>query len=203
MTGRGRVRRSGTGSAARDGLRRALLGVAILISLGIAGCSALGSASPTPAATATATVPDDATMGPGATFWPTQVVEGAISLAAADASFSKMNQDVTTAVNGADPHTILTVMTDALKFLQSNRVAVGYLTQYDATKAVGDKLAAAYDQMIGGAKAIIDGLTNGNGEAVQQGFNDFFAGDAAYAEQTGPLGDIVSQATLMKRNYTQ
>jgi hypothetical protein len=68
------------------------------------------------------------------------------------------------------------------------------------TKATGDKLAAAYDQMIEGAKTILDGLQSGNGEAVQQGFNAFFAGDAAYAAQTGPLGDIASQAALMKKH---
>ena len=203
MTGRERVRRSGTGTGAHGRLWGPLVALAVVISLGIAACSGLASGSPTPPATATVSVPDDATMGPNATFWPTNVIEGAISLAAADASFSKMNQDVQTAVTAGDPKTILTVMTDSLKFLQANRVAVGYLQQYDTTKPVGDKLAAAYDQMIAGAQKILDGLKSGDGEAVQLGFNDFFAGDAAYAEQTGPLGDIVSQATLMKRNYTQ
>jgi len=139
-------------------------------------------------------------MGPSATFWPTMVIEGAVALAAANTSFSQMNSDVTAAVNAGDPRRILTVMTDALKFLKANRVSVGYLQGYDTTKATGDKLAAAYDQMIGGAQTIVDALTSGNGEAVQQGFNDFFAGDAAYAEQTGSLGDIAEQATLMKHN---
>ena len=205
MTVRERVRRSGTGRRPGGRLRPAWAALsALTVVLTVAGCTGLsGSTSPGPVATPTPTVPDDATMGPSATFWPTQVIEGSISLAAADASFSQMNKDVTNAVDSADPHTMLTVMTDALKFLKTNRLAITYLQGYEPTKDTGDKLAAAYDQMIGGAQRILDGLTAGNGEAVQQGFNDFFAGDAAYAEMTGPLGDLASQATLMKRNYTQ
>lgn len=200
------VRRSGSGR--RPGARTLTAGAALLSLAGVlavAGCTGLaGSTSPSLLATPSSTVPDDATIGPGATVWPTMVIEGSISLAAADASFSQMNKDVTNAVNSGDPHTYLTVMTDALKFLKANRPAITYLQGYAPTKDTGDKLAAAYDQMIGGAQKILDGLTSGNGAAVQQGFNDFFAGDAAYAETTGPLGDLAAQAVLMKRgNYTK
>ena len=142
-------------------------------------------------------------MGPAATPWPTLVIEGAVSLAAADASFKQMNEDVTVSVNAGDPQKILIVMKDALTFLKKNRVAVTYLQEYDSTKATGDALGAAYDQMISGAQTIVDAITSGDGEAVQQGFNDFFAGDAAYAQQTGALGDLAAQAALMKRNYTK
>ena len=200
MTERGHVRRSGTGRQLGGGLRTFLAGLALTFAL--VACTGV-TGTPSPAATASPPATADTTERPSATFWPTLVIEGSISLAAADASFSQMNKDVTNAVNSADPQTILTVMKDALKFLKANRVAVGYLQGYDTTKSTGDKLGAAYDQMIGGAQAIIDGLTNGHGDAVQQGFNDFFAGDAAYAEQTGPLGDLAAQATLMKRNFTQ
>jgi hypothetical protein len=171
------------------------------LAVAFAACGTSNS-SPSPAGTPTA-IPTDATLGPAATPWPTLVLEGAISLAAADASFKQMNADVTTAVNAGDPQKILIVMKDALTFLKKNRVAVTYLQEYDYTKATGDKIGAAYDQMIGGAQAIVDGITAGDGEAVQQGFNDFFAGDAAYAEQTGPLGDLAAQAALMKRGYTK
>jgi FlaG/FlaF family flagellin (archaellin) len=201
MTDRPPVGRSRTGRRARGG--RGMVAAAWLVALGLAfaGC---GTSTTSPGSAGTATpLPTDSTEGPSATTWPTLVVEGAISLAAADASFKQMNTDVTTAVNAGDPQKILIVMKDALTFLQKNRVAVRYLQEYDSTKATGDKIGAAYDQMIKGAQAIVDGITSGDGEAVQQGFNDFFAGDAAYAEQTGPLGDLAAQAALMKRSYTQ
>ena len=204
MIERGRVGRSRIGWRGGAGSRSAAAAWALLLVVSIVGCGVSASPSPSssPATTGTA-APSDATEGPSATFWPTQVIEGSISLAAADGSFSQMNKDVTTAVNAGDPHTILTVMGDALKFLKANRVAVTYLQGYGPTKATGDKLGAAYDQMIKGAQTIVDAINSGNGPAVQQGFNDFFAGDAAYAESTGALGDLASQATLMKRNYTQ
>lgn len=202
MTDRLPVRRSGTGRRAGGG--PALLAAGWLVGLGIvfAGCGTSTTSAPSLAGTPTPPA-SEGTEGPAATTWPTLVVEGAISLAAADASFKQMNTDVTTAVNSGDPQKILTVMKDALKFLKANRTAVTYLQEYDFTKATGDKLGAAYDQMISGAQAIVDGITAGDGEAVQQGFNDFFAGDAAYAEQTGALGDLAAQAALMKRSYTQ
>ena len=202
MTDRHPVRRPGTGRRAGGGPALLAVGWLVAASLVVAACGISTTSSPSGAGTPTIQ-PSEATLGPAATPWPTLVVEGAISLALADASFKQMNSDVTTAVNAGDPQKILTVMKDALTFLKKNRVAVTYLQEYDFTKATGDKLGAAYDQMIGGAQTIVDGLTSGNGEAVQQGFNDFFAGDAAYAEQTGPLGDLAAQAALMKRNYSQ
>ncbi|MBI3748455.1 MAG: hypothetical protein HY262_06385 [Chloroflexi bacterium] len=203
MTAGVRVRGSSTGQASGFGPRRVALTAALAIAL--VGCS--GSTSPTATAGAVTTRgplgSGDPTRAPSATNWPTLVIEGAISLAAANGNFSQMNQDVTAAVNAADPARIRTVMQDVLTFLKANRVAVGYLQQYDTTKPTGDRLAVAYDQMIGGAQAIVDGTTSGNGAAVQSGFNDFYAGDAAYAALTGALGDIAAQATLMKRGYTQ
>jgi hypothetical protein len=201
MTDRPPVGRPGTGRRAHGGPGALAAAWLIGLAVALAGC-VTSTSSASPAASPTGT-PTDATLGPNATTWPTLVVEGSISLAAADASFKTMNTDVSTAVNAGDPQKILLVMKNALTFLKKNRVAVTYLQEYDFTKATGDKIGAAYDQMIGGAQAIVDGITSGNGEAVQQGFNDFFAGDAAYAEQTGALGDLAAQAALMKRGYTQ
>lgn len=200
MSGPARPRRSAVGRP-RSESGWTVLAVGLLLGLVIAACAGVsGTPRPSPTTQATGSGP---VSGPAATNWPTMVIEGAVTLAAADASFSQMNKDVGDAVNAGDPSRILTVMTDALAFLKANRVSVTYLQGYDTTKATGDKLAAAYDQMIRGAQAIVDALKSGNGPAVQQGFNDFFAGDAAYAEQTGPLGDIAAQAALMKRNLTQ
>ena len=200
MTDPFQVRRSSTGRGSRGG--PAMLAVAWLVGLGLVFAACGPSVSPSPAGTPSP-VPTDAVVGPAATPWPTLVIEGAVSLAAADASFKQMNEDVTVSVNAGDPQKILIVMKDALTFLKKNRVAVTYLQEYDSTKATGDALGAAYDQMISGAQTIVDAITSGDGEAVQQGFNDFFAGDAAYAQQTGALGDLAAQAALMKRNYTK
>jgi hypothetical protein len=202
MTDRLSVRRSEAGRRSHGGPgKRAaawLAGLALVIvacgtsiSSGPTGTGSSGSGSLEP------------TLGPNATPWPSQVIEGAISLAAADASFKQMNTDVSTAVNAGDPQKILIVMNDALTFLKKNRVAVTYLQGYDATKETGDKIGAAYDQMIKGAQTIIDALKSGDADGVTKGFDDFFAGDAAYAEQTGALGDIATQAATMKRSYTK
>ena len=191
------------------GARR--VGRALVAAL-IAGCSGLsGTASPAASATASAgaaaspsdSPSDSQQIGPAPTNWPTTVIDGSIAIAAADASFKKMNSDVTTAVNSTDPRTILTVMTDALKFLKSIRGAATYLQDYGPTKDTGDKLGAAFDEMISGAQAIVDGVNAGDGPGVQHGFDQFFAGDAAYAAQTGPLSDLAQQALLMKRNLTK
>ena len=206
MTLRWRVRRPLIGRRAEHGVRVAgrasWPALVVLAAVAVAACSGQASSRPTGSAPAPSGS-GEATLGPEATSWPTQVVDGAVALAAANASFAQMDTDVTNAVNSTDPRKILTVMTDALKFLKANRPFVTALQGYPETKDTGDKLAAAYDQMIGGAQTIVDGLTSGNGEAVQQGFNEFFAGDSAYAETTGPLGDISAQAILMKRHFNE
>ena len=198
------VRRSTSGPWSFGRFGAPLVSTAIVLALLIASCS--GTSSPAPGSPSTApspTVTDSLQNGPAPTNWPTTVVDGAIALAGADSGFKQMNSDVTTAVDSADPRTILTVMTDALDFLKPNQRFVTYLQAYGPTKDTGDKLAAAYDQMIGGAQKIVDGVNAGDGEAVQQGFVEFFAGDGAYAEQTGPLSDLAQQAVLMRRNLTQ
>lgn len=198
------VRRPTSGPPSFGRYRAPLVSTAIVLAAVIASCSGTSSPSPSlpstgPLPTATDLVPN----GPAPTNWPTTVVDGVIALGAADKSFAQMNSDVTTAVNAADPGKILTVMNDALKFLRPNLRFLPYLQGYPATKDVGDKLAAAYNQLVAGAQAIVDGVNAGDGEAVQQGFNQFFAGDAAYSVETGPLADLVQQALLMRRNLTQ
>ncbi len=208
MTARGWLRRSKSGSSAIGRLRAPGVSIAIVVAALVAGCSGLSAtASPTTTPTTTPTglaSPTDSLQGgPAPTNWPTTVVDGVIGLAGADTSFKQMNADVATAVNSADPRTIVTVMNDALKFLRPNLHLVAYLQGYGPTKDTGDKLSAAYNQMINGAQAIVDGASAGDGEAVQQGFDQFFAGDAAYAAQTGPLSDLAQQALLMRRNLTE
>ncbi len=203
MTHPGQVRRSASGWRSRGGRRLVGLLGPWGLAIALVGCVGSG-ASPTSSQTvAPGTTSSGFPVGPLPTNWPSNVVEAAIELAAADASFAQMNKDVADAVTGADPRTMLTVMTDALTFLQANQRSIPALQAYALTKDLGDKLGAAYGQMISGAQAIVGGLRSGKSASVQQGFNDFFAGGAAYAPLTGPLGDLASQAALMKKHLSQ
>lgn len=136
---------------------------------------------------------------PKPTFWPTGVVEATIALGAADGDFIKMANDVVGAVDSNDAARVLQVMSDALTFLKGNQENVPRLQGYPATTDVGDKLAAAYAQMIEGAQAVIAGMNAGDSSAVQAGFDTFFAGNAAYVAISPALGDLADQAVFMKR----
>jgi hypothetical protein len=169
----------------------------------LAAACVSGTATSTPGSQATPSPTAESSGGAKPTFWPTTTIDGTIALGAANDSLTKMAKDVTTAVDAQDPQKILIVMSDGLTFMTSLQADIGYLQAYPETKDVGDQLAAAYGQMIKGAQEIVDALKAGNGEGVQSGFSDFFAGSAGYAAVAPALGDLVSQAILMKRGFNQ
>ncbi len=176
------------------------MAASVALTMVLLACS--GSATTPPStASATPSAADSGAPTPKPTFWPTGVVEATIALGAADGDFIKMANDVVGAVNSNDAVKVLQVMSDALTFLKGNQENVPRLQDYPATKAVGNKLAAAYAQMVEGAQAVIDGMNAGNTEAVQAGFVTFFAGNDAYVATSPALGDIADQAVFMKRQY--
>ena len=168
--------------------------LATLIAACAAGPSPAASVSPVPTASALPSGPH-----PNATFWPTQVVESSIALGAADASFAVMADDLSKALDAGEPARILDVIDRVIPFLQGNQKNIPGLQGYDFTRPVGDRLAAAYQQMIDGAIQIRDGLTAGDGPAVTAGFGVFAAGNTAYADLRAALGDVASQAVFMKK----
>ncbi len=171
-------------------------GLAVVVVLLVAAC---GSTAPTSSNPATPGPTVDGSGGPKPTIWPTTVVEASIALGAADGDFSKLADDVVKAVDSEDPATMLGVMNDALTFLNGNQKNIPHLQAYPETKPVGDKLAVAYAQMIEGATKARDGLIAADGAAVQAGFQEFFAGNAAYVAVAPALGDLAGQAIFMKR----
>lgn len=170
----------------------------VALTMVLTACSGSATAPPS-TARATPSAADSGIPTPKPTFWPTGVVEATIALGAADGDFIKMANDVVGAVNSNDAVKVLQVMSDALTFLKGNQENVPHLQDYPATKSVGDKLAAAYAQMVEGAQAVIDGMNAGSTEAVQGGFVTFFAGNQVYVAISPALGDLADQAIFMKR----
>lgn len=191
---RGMLRPPAVGGA-RAAAVWALAGIVALTAL-IAACGPTtpGSATPPPSTAI------GGTPGPKPTLWPTLTVEAAVALGAANGEFSKMSDDLAAAIDSEDPARLRTAIGDALTFLEANQENIPRLQAYDATKSVGDRLAAAYSEMIAGATQVRDGLDGGDGDAVTQGFATFFAGSNDYAGVAAELGDLASQAILMKRN---
>jgi hypothetical protein len=126
-------------------------------------------------------------------------IEAAIALGAADNDFTTMADDVVAAVGSDDPARILVVMNAALEFLEGNQSNVPRLQEYEATKAVGDRIAPAYAQMIAGAHQLINGLNAGSADDVKAGLLEFFAGNEAYVAGSVGLGALAEQALFMKR----
>ncbi len=164
-------------------------------------CSPGGGTAPPTTASATGTPDPDAsgTPRPKPTTWPTNTVEAAIALGAADNDFTKVAMDVVAAVGSEDPQRILTVMTGALEFLTENQKNVPRLQAYAFTKSVGDRLAVAYATMIEGATQVRDALHAGDAEGLQTGLTIFFDGNKAYVAISPDLGDLADQAVFMKR----
>lgn len=187
----------------RTSVRRAwahVVGVAVLGLAVIGACgTSNGSPSPTGSSEASADPAASGSPRPKPTAWPTGTVEATIALGAADGQFTAMADDAVAAVSAEDPARMLIAMNDALVFLEGNRKNVPKLQSYAATKDVGDRLAAAYDQMIAGAHQVVDGLNAGNADAVQAGYLEFFSGNQAYVLISRDLGDLAEQAIFMKR----
>ena len=172
---------------------------AVVFAAIVAGCGASPTTPSSSPDLASASPEGSSGPVPKPTFWPSTTVEAAIALGAADGEFIKMANDVVGAVDSNDPVRVLQVMSDALTFIEGNQKNIPRLQKYAATKDVGDRLAAAYAQMVEGARAVIDGMNAGNTEAVQAGFVTFFAGNEAYVRISPALGDLADQAIFMKR----
>lgn len=177
----------------------AIFFLAVAVSLPIA-CT--GGSSPRVTADAvptTAASSSTASQGAAPTPWPYLVVNSTISLAAIDAEFEKIGTDLSAAVDSGDLARLLTVSNDVLGFLNANQKNIPPLQGYLETQVLGDRLAAAYSQMIAGIQRIHDSLVAGSGTGVTEGFVAFVAGNAAYSEIRRTLGDFAGRAVLMKR----
>ncbi len=197
MTAGSPSRRTG-GASGRGRLRQAaLFAVAIASVAWLAVACSAGDASTPPSAAVAPASPSAA--GPKPTNWPTLTVEATIALGAAHGEFTKMTDDVAAAIDSEDPARIMAVMNDTIEFLTANERNIPRLQAYDATKSVGDRLAVVYAKMIGGATTVRDGLTSGNGDAVEQGFQAFFEGTTDYVGIAPDLTPLAERALFMKR----
>lgn len=173
-------------------LALALAAVAVLA----AACSPGGASAPAPSVGGSAS---PGSPGPKPTSWPTLTVEASIALGAADGEFTKMTDDVAAAIDSQDPARILVAINDSLVFLTGNERNIPRLQAYDATNSVGDRLALVYAKMIDGATKVRDGLTSGDGGAVELGFRTFFEGATEYVAVSPDLAAIAERAIFMKR----
>ncbi|HEX5590939.1 MAG TPA: hypothetical protein VFX65_11670 [Candidatus Limnocylindrales bacterium] len=162
-----------------------------------AGCSP--SADTSPSSTPTATASGSLGPTPRPTAWPTLTIEAAVALGAAQNDFQKMLDDVAAAVAAEDPARIRIAMDDAIRFLSGNEQNIPRLQAYEGTKALGDRLAPVYAKMISGATQVRDGLTSGDGAAVEAGFTAFLEGQTEYAGISSDVAVAAEQALFMQR----
>jgi hypothetical protein len=172
----------------------AIVAAAVILGLAV-GCAPEGSATASPVPTTASSE----SAGPRPTSWPTTTVEASIALGAAHSDFTKLIDDIGTAVDSEDPARIMAAITVTIEFLTENQKNISRLQAYAATKSVGDRLAVVYEKMIQGATEVRDGLTVGDGAAVERGFTTFFAGTTEYVAISGDLVAIAEQAVFMKR----
>jgi len=174
-----------------------LLSVAMLTAILVA-CT--GTVSPTP--TAGPTFPVDASGAtPNPTAWPGSVVAAMIALGADDASFTQLGNDLQAAVDTGNMQSLLQVSTDGLTFLKAAQTNIPKIQAYSETKALGDALAAAYQEMIDGLQKVHDSLVSGDSAGVTTGFQQFVAGNVAYGALRADLSDKSQQAVFMQRIY--
>ena len=172
----------------------------VLIAGTLAACT---TAKPSVAPSAAPTAAPQGSGGPKPTNWPTTVVEASIALGAADSDFQVVGADLATAVDAGDLQALLDVSERVQTFLLENRKNIPKLQAYDATKAVGDRLLAAYDEMLNGIRTLHDALLTGDGAGVTSGFQTFVAGNAAYSAVRADLGALAEQALFMKKHLLQ
>ncbi len=135
------------------------------------------------------------------THWPSLTVDATIALGFADAQFQQVGVDLTAAVDANDLTKLLSVATNAQTFLVGNQTNIPRLQGYPETKSVGDRLAAAYAQLVAGITKIHDSLVSGDGAGVTAGFQTFAAGNTAYAAIRPDLLALAAQALDMKRKF--
>jgi hypothetical protein len=179
---------------------RAVLAAVLLLAAVPAAIMACSGASPGPTGSV---APSTGNAGPRPTHWPSEVVESTVALGLADSEFVKVGADLKAAIDSRNMETLLTSAKDVEAFLTGNRKNVPRLQGYGETKDVGDRLAAAYDQMIAGITEVRESLESGDADGVTTGFQTFVAGNTAYSAVRSDLGVLVEQAIFMKRLLLQ
>jgi hypothetical protein len=172
---------------------RALSGAILACVLGLAA-----ACTSTPPSQTQSTGLPNGTDGPKATTWPAQQIDSIIGLAAADSNFDKIGRDLTAALDSGNMVNLLNVSKEVQTFLVGNERNIPRLQAYDGTKALGDKLAPAYAQMIAGVTKIHDSLVAGDGAGVTAGFKTFAEGNSAYGALRAELARFAEQAVQMK-----
>ena len=179
------------------------LGWLVLLTVAVAGlvaaCSPAGTASGSPTGTPGPVASGSGSPGPKPTAWPTTTIEASIALGAAHNDFAKMVNDIGSAVSAGDPARIDVAMDDALAFLEGNQTNIPRLQAYDHTKPTGDRLAAVYAKMIEGVKMVQTGLSTGDADTVEEGFEIFSEGNTEYLAVAPEVVDLANQAIFMKR----
>lgn len=187
----------------RDGRRphgrhthRVALPVALALLAAIAAACSTATPSFTPSGSI---VPLRSGETPTPTSWPGSVVESTIALGLADSEFKSIGDDLSAAVDAGDLAKLLEVSAHVEQFLTENGKNIPKLQGYSETQALGDKLKAAYDEMLAGITRVHDSLTGGDSAGVAAGFEQFSAGNDLYAPLRTELGDKATQAIFMKR----
>jgi hypothetical protein len=196
------TREPSIGAAARRRRRSfwpLLLSVTLLAAL-VAACTSNVSPSPSTGAEGSSQ-PLGSGASPQPTSWPGSVVSAIIALGAADASFSKLGNDLQQTIDTNDLKGLLQVTTDGLTFLKGAQKNIPKLQAYSLTKPLGDTLATAYQQMIDGLQKTHDSLVNGDSAGVTTGFEAFVAGNTLYGTVRADLSDKAQQAIFMQRVY--
>jgi len=193
--------RRAAGGRRRSSGRSVTLGIALLVGI-IAGCTTGASPSATPVASFIPIGPSDVpNPHPAATSWPGDVVNAVVALGSADTQFDQVTTDLSTAVNANDMQQLLGVSENVVKFLTANETYIPHLQSYGATKDLGDKLAAAYAEMLAGITKVHNSLVAVDGAGVTAGFETYASGTTAYGLVRANLGDTFNQAIFMKRTF--
>jgi len=183
---------------APNGPRHRRWATAALVAFLIVTVAACNSSTPRPSGS---TAPIGTGPVPQPTHWPSLTVDSTIALGVADPQFQQIGADLTAAVDANDLSRLLQVSANAETFLAGNQTNIPRLQDYDGTQAVGDRLAAAYAQLVAGIKQIHDSLASGDGAGVTAGFQTFAAGNTAYAAVRPDLLALAAAALDQKRKF--
>jgi len=173
----------------------ALAAIALVVGLVVAAC---GTSTVTPSSSPAASGPLTS-LAPNATPWPGGVIEGVINLAKADTEIQAAGADLGAAAAYEDLEKMWGAADGLATLIERLQGQVPRIADYPETAPAAAAYAAAFPDMLAGAKQIRDSITAKDATGIAAGSQQLAKGLDKYRQARRLIGPLVDQAFLMQR----
>ncbi len=138
------------------------------------------------------------TLGPDATIWPLDIIDGTIALAALDTEIKKAGADLITAANTQDLQLMLGAAQGLSDLAYQSLPNAQRLTTWPSTKAAGTSYLGVLGKIKSAADQLAAAIQNGDAPGITTGAQAVGAAIEAYRGVRGQIVELANMALSMR-----